>query len=267
MKKLLFLLLTILFFSACEKQIPKDKTQEEIADISISKKSKIIVCHYDALTGTSKTIEVTENALAAHLAQGDLVGDCSQVLTTICDQDWMIKNLDVDHYRNGDPIPQVTDPAIWATLTTGAWCWYANNSANGPVYGKLYNWFAVNDPRGLAPVGWHVPSDAEWTTLTDCLGGESVAGGKMKEAGTTHWQSPNTGADNSSGFTGLPGGARDPNGTFTVDFGYVGFWWSSTEYNTANAWDRDLYYGNAIAYRYYNGKAIGFSVRCVRDYN
>jgi len=265
MKKLLFSLLTILFFCACEKQIPKDKTQEEIADISMSKKLKIIVCHYDALTGTSKTIEVAENALAAHLAHGDLEGDCSQVLTTtICDQDWMVRNLDVDHYRNGDPIPQVTDPAVWATLTTGAWCWYENNSANGTVYGKLYNWYAVNDARGLAPAGWHVPSDAEWTTLTDCLGGEIVAGGKMKETGTAHWFSPNTGADNSSGFTGLPGGHRAAEGSFFYA-GLVGYWWSSTELNTALAWARYVNYISAIAFTLGDTKTHGFSVRCVRD--
>jgi uncharacterized protein (TIGR02145 family) len=120
----------------------------------------------------------------------------------------MKKNLNVSHYRNGDRIPQVKGPDKWAALTTGAWCWYNNDSANGAVYGKLYNWYAVNDPRGLAPEGWHIPSDAEWTTLTTFLGGEGVAGGKMKERGITHWIYPNTDATNSSGFTGLPGGVR-----------------------------------------------------------
>src|ERR1035437_4904310 len=126
---------------------------------------------------------------------------------TICTQSWMLKNLDVSTYRNGDLIPEVTDGSAWSALTAGAWCWYNNDSAtNASTYGKLYNWYAVNDPRGLAPTGWHVPSDAEWTTLSTCLGGNAVAGGAMKETGTTHWTSPNTGATNSSGFTGLPGG-------------------------------------------------------------
>src|SRR5436190_23369500 len=133
---------------------------------------------------------------------------------TICDQVWMIKNLDVSTYRNGDPIPEVTDPSQWAGLTTGAWCYYENNSANGTIYGKLYNWYAVNDPRGLAPLGWHVPSDEELTTLTSCLGGVFVAGGTMKETGTTHWLAPNTEATNSSGWTGLPGGYRNEFGSF-----------------------------------------------------
>jgi uncharacterized protein (TIGR02145 family) len=102
----------------------------------------------------------------------------------------MQSNLNVSHYRNGDVIPQVTDPTAWSSLTTGAWCYYNNDTANGTVYGKLYNWYAVNDPRGLSPQGWHVPTDAEWTNLTSCLGGESLAGGKMKA--TTLWDSPNT---------------------------------------------------------------------------
>src|SRR5690606_33259564 len=118
-----------------------------------------------------------------------------------------------------DVIPQVTDPTIWGNLTTGAWCYYNNDPANEIIYGKLYNWYAVNDPRGLAPVGWHIPSDSEWTILTDYLGGFEVAGGKMKETGTTHWANPNIGADNSSGFTGLPGGYRAYN---SAEFNTIG---------------------------------------------
>src|ERR1035437_8570614 len=128
---------------------------------------------------------------------------------TICTQVWMLKNLDVSTYRNGDLIPKVTTTTAWDALTTGAWRWCNNDPAMGVIYGKLYNWYVVNDPRGLAPTGWHVPSDAEWTTLSTCLGGYAVAGGAMKETGTTHWTSPNTGATNSSGFTGLPGGGRN----------------------------------------------------------
>src|SRR5450759_1177427 len=168
---------------------------------------------------------------------------------TICTQVWMLKNLDVSTYRNGDLIPKVTDPTAWSALTTGAWCWYNNDSAtNASTYGKLYNWYAVNDPRGLAPTGWHVPSDAEWTTLSTCLGGNAVAGGAMKETGTTHWTSPNTGATNSSGFTGLPGGYRNNDGSFN-NVGNFGYWWSSTELNTTDAWYRNLYYnGGNISY-------------------
>ena len=186
---------------------------------------------------------------------------------TICSQIWMLNNLEVTTYRNGDPIPQVTDSIQWVNLTTGAWCYYNNNSANGPVYGKLYNWYAVNDPRGLAPAGWHVPSDAEWTTLSTCLGSDLIAGGPMKEIGTTHWTPPNTGATNTSGFTALPGGFRDFDGSFN-GVGGSGYWWSSTEFNTTFAWTRSLYYlyyPNGSIVRATNPKQGGFSVRCLRD--
>ncbi len=184
---------------------------------------------------------------------------------TICSQVWMAQNLDVSTYRNGDPIPKVTDPIQWAALTTGAWCWYNNDSATyAATYGKLYNWFAVNDSRGLAPVGWHVPTDAEWTTLETCLGGASVAGGKMKETGTSHWYSPNTAATNSSGFAGLPGGNRDNNGSF-VSIGTSSGWWSSTANFIYSAWRWYLTYNSGGLGKYGNSKQNGFSVRCIRD--
>ena len=179
-------------------------------------------------------------------------------------QQWMSKNLDVAFYRNGDPIPQVTDPTAWAALTTGAWCNYNNDSTQGNKYGKLYNWYAVNDPRGLAPQGWHIPSDAEWTTLETSLGGTSVAGGKMKEAGTLNWTSPNTQGNNNSGFAGLPGGYRYNDGSF-LNVGGNGYWWSSTEFNTPLAWYRILYYNNGSINRVNYTKLYGFSVRCIRD--
>ena len=179
-------------------------------------------------------------------------------------QKWTKYNLDVAFYRNGDSIPQVTDPTAWAGLTTGAWCYYNNDPIQGNKYGKLYNWYAVNDPRGLAPQGWHIPSDAEWTTLATTLGGASVAGGKMKEAGTVNWTAPNTGADNNSGFVGLPGGTRLNNGTF-FNVGTFGYWWSSTEYITSDAWSRYLFYNEVSVGSYNYHKRHGFSVRCLRD--
>jgi len=183
---------------------------------------------------------------------------------TIGTQQWMDKNLDVATYRNGDLIPYVTDPTTWAALTTGAWCYYNNDPINNGSYGKLYNWYAVNDPRGLAPVGWHVPTDIEFTTLITALGGESVAGGKMKVTGTTTWQSPNTGATNTTGWAGLPGGFRISVGPFG-SVGYNGYWWSSTQDGVGTAWFRYLGYDNADAYRSNFLKTFGFSVRCVRD--
>ena len=179
-------------------------------------------------------------------------------------QQWMSKNLDVAFYRNGEVIPQVTDPTAWAALTTGAWCYYDNDSTQGNKYGKLYNWYAVNDPRGLAPQGWHVPSDAEWTILETALGGSSVAGGKMKEAGTLNWTAPNTGGNNNSGFAGLPGGNRNDNGAFD-GVGNYGYWWSSTESSPTTAWFRYLYYGLGFFNGVSTSKGNGFSVRCLRD--
>ena len=180
-------------------------------------------------------------------------------------QQWMEKNLDVLTYRNGDIIPQVTDPTAWGALTTGAWCYYNNDSTQGNKYGKLYNWHAVNDPRGLAPQGWHVPSDAEWTILETALGGASVAGGKMKEAGTLNWTTPNTGGNNNSGFAGLPGGYRESNNGSFAFVGNRGFWWSSTENYTYSALYRNVYYGSGDIFWNGASKEGGFSVRCLRD--
>ena len=184
----------------------------------------------------------------------------------IGNQLWMKENLNTSFYRNGDTIHYVTDAAEWAGLTTGAWCYYNNDPANGEIYGKLYNWYAVKDSThgGLAPLGWYIPTDGDWTTLTTTLGGTSLAGGKMKSAGTTRWTTPNTGATNSSGFAGLPGGYRDNGGAF-YDVGYDGCWWSSTEDSTANAWLRSLYYYGSNVDRDNNSKTTGFSVRCLRD--
>jgi uncharacterized protein (TIGR02145 family) len=142
-------------------------------------------------------------------------------------QDWTTQNLDVTTYKNGDTIPQVTDTTAWGALTTGAWCYYGNDATSGSVYGKLYNWYAVNDPRGLAPEGYHIPTTEEWYALTSSLGGSGAAGGKMKSTSSL-WQSPNVGADNSSGFTGLPGGQRSGTGVFTGT-NVNGNWWSSTD--------------------------------------
>src|SRR5690554_4690979 len=182
---------------------------------------------------------------------------------TIGTQTWMAENLKVTKYNDGIAIPNVTDNTAWSELTTGALCDYDNTPSNSETYGKLYNWHAVNTGK-LCPTGWHVPSDAEWTELTDYLGGTSVVGGKLKETGTTHWNSPNTGATNETGFTALPGGYRFFNGAFD-NFGYIGHWWSATEGNTYGAWYRELYFYYSSVYRDYYYKEEGYSVRCVRD--
>lgn len=200
---------------------------------------------------------------------------------TIGTQVWSTNNLEVTTYRDGTPIPQVTDPAAWVNLTTGAWCYYNHISANGVTYGKLYNWYAVagihdNDPNTpnkiLAPSGWRIPTYGEWTTLINYLdpaanGGQSfpnVAGGKMKETGTLRWVSPNTGANNQSGFSGLPGGAFGGNTTF-YGIGTNGNWWSLSELNTVNAWYVYINYDNTNAASNLASKTLGFSVRCIRN--
>jgi uncharacterized protein (TIGR02145 family) len=180
----------------------------------------------------------------------------------IGNQIWMTRNLNVSKYRNGDPIPQVTDPTQWANLTTGAWCYYNNGAVNGAIYGKLYNWYAVNDPRGLAPVGWHVPSDAEWTVLITFLGGGSAAGGKMKAI--AGWNAPNNNATNSSGFTALPGGDHSGFGPFD-GIGDSTSWWSSSAYNATNTWVRFVSSNDALALRYNLPNDFGVSVRCIKD--
>jgi uncharacterized protein (TIGR02145 family) len=182
---------------------------------------------------------------------------------TIGSQVWMGKNLDVTNYRNGDPILQVVNPSDWAGLTTGAWCYFNNDPVNGTIYGKLYNWYAVNDTRGLAPSGWHIPTDIEWTTLGNILGANP--GAKMKSIGTANWTSPNTGATNSSGFTALPGGVRNSSGIFSF-VGSFGNWWSSNEMtSTTNAWYRNLIYNNSLLGRSYGSKKLGYSVRLIKD--
>lgn len=183
---------------------------------------------------------------------------------TIGTQVWMKENLKVTKYRNGDSIPTTTSSSIPNdSLSKYQWA-YTNNESNVATYGRLYTWYAATDSRGLCPTGWHLPTDAEWTTLTDYLGGESVAGGKMKETGTTHWISPNYGADNSSGFTALPGGASYHDGSFG-NMGYHGIWWSAMESRATTAWYRDLGYDGSYVGRIDVNKNLGFSVRCVKD--
>ena len=187
---------------------------------------------------------------------------------TIGTQTWMAENLKVTKYNDGTAIPNITDNTQWSNLTTGAWSYYNNDVANNAKYGKLYNWYALskisNGNKNVCPTGWHVPTDAEWTVLTDYLGGESVAGGKMKEVGTTSWNSPNTDATNTSLFTGLPGGYRYNSGGYG-SIGNDGYWWSSTENNTYYAWYRTLFNVHGDTYRNSNYKKFGLSVRCLRD--
>jgi uncharacterized protein (TIGR02145 family) len=176
---------------------------------------------------------------------------------------WMAENLKVSHFRNGDVIPYVTDSVAWAGLPTAACCVYQNNFGNVTEYGRLYNGHAVLDVRNLAPVGWHVPADSEWQALVDYLGGSAVAGGKIKEAGLTHWHTPNTGATNESCFSALPGGFRDDTGYHYMS-AYGGFW-TSTENGPSGEWGWSLNYDSREIRRGDGDKKGGFSIRCVKD--
>ncbi len=195
---------------------------------------------------------------------------------TIGNQVWMVKNLSVDRYRNGDPIPQVTNAVAWGSLTTGAWCWYNNDSATyAEKYGRLYNWYAVNDPRGLAPVGYRVASNADWskltkflsptadTTCTNCFP-SSTAGGALKDAGIINWASPNTGGTNVTGFTALPGGDRNSAGVFNYVRNYGSFW-TSTSFQPSTALFRYLFSGSASIANNFDDKRVGYSVRCIKE--
>ena len=181
----------------------------------------------------------------------------------IGNQIWMKENLKVSKYRNGESIPTGLDDNAWYYTKKGAYAIHLNNNANNSIYGKEYNWYAVSDSRGLCPSGWHIPSDSEWTTLTNYLGGESVAGGKMKSTGTTLWSSPNTEATNESSFSVLPGGCRD--GIMFTDGGDMAYFWSDTENGKSHAWIRTLFYFDGSVERYGDGKSVGASVRCLRD--
>ena len=183
----------------------------------------------------------------------------------IGNQIWMKENLRVSRYRNGDLIPIVTDNAAWAALTTGGRTWYDNDSTTYEnPYGNLYNWYAITDNRGLCPYGWHAPTDAEWTILTTYLGGESIAGGKMKSTGTAYWNTPNTAATNESGFSVLPGGFRHRLGIFWYIRSDV-YFWSDTEDYSYYAWYRSLDNSNGSVIRASGIISNGFFVRCLRD--
>jgi uncharacterized protein (TIGR02145 family) len=188
-------------------------------------------------------------------------------IVTIGTQVWMAGNLKTVKFNDGSAIPLVTDKAAWNALTTPGYCWLNNDeAANKVTYGALYNYYVVdpasNGGKNVCPAGWHVPTDGQWTDMTTFLGGEVGAGGKIKETGTAHWQTPNTGATNETGFTALPAGGRG------YDFGVTGTeanFWTSTEYETNSAWDRFISFSNSNVHTQYYGKRNGISIRCLKD--
>ncbi|MBS1508446.1 MAG: caspase family protein [Bacteroidetes bacterium] len=183
---------------------------------------------------------------------------------TIGSQRWISKNLNVSTFANGDEIPEAKTPDEWRSASDKhqpAWCYYNNDPANGATFGKLYNWYAVHDPRGLAPAGWHIPTDEEWTKMTSGLGADGVVGNTLKS--TSGWSNKGDGS-NSSGFTGTPSGFRYTVGKF-ADIGKSGYWWTSIESNAGSAWCRNLFNYNDRIYRGADYKGCGFSVRCIKD--
>lgn len=219
----------------------------------------ILYILFFAITGSCKKDKDDSNPSTVLDVDGNLYHT-----VTIGSQVWLKEYLQVMKYNNLDPITNVTGNTEWSNLNTGAYCNYNNNSSNVGTYGRLYNWYAVIDSRKICPTGWHVPSNEEWNTLVTTLGGEATAGGKLKESGTIHWNDPNTGADNSSGFTALPGGYRYANGSF-FDIQNSGFFWTSTGAGD-NAYSWELFYNDGAAYENGNNDAKnGYSVRCIKD--
>ena len=260
MKKLILSFLTLFLISMLKAQNVGIGTSSPSATLHVNGTFKVV----DGTQGDGKIL--TSNATG--LASWQLPLSSPPVnypVVWICCNPWMTKNLDVSSYRNGDAIPKVTDNAAWAALTTGAYCYYNNDSTlYAATYGKLYNRYAINESRGLAPEGWHIPTDFEWSTLSSCLGGDALAGGPLKEIGTTHWNSPNTGATNLSGFTGLPGGSRNDLGTFG-EVGSSGLWWSSSEDSPGFFFFRSIYSIFDDLARSSSVPRLGLSVRCLRN--
>ena len=180
-------------------------------------------------------------------------------------QVWMVENLKTVSYRNGDPISNVTDTTEWVNLTAGAFCYYNNDKNNSISYGILYNYYAVIDGRNIAPPGWHIPSDSEWTILITYLGGQQVAGGYLKENGTLHWQAPNYVATNQTAFNALPGGFRSNYRGIFFNLGTQGNWWSSTLNYSDRAWSFNMPNTSKFTWEMNSSMLNGYSVHCVKD--
>ena len=177
---------------------------------------------------------------------------------------WMAENLKVTRYNDGEEIPLTKDADVWRNLVTGAYCWYNNDETSfKDTYGALYNGYTM-DAGKLCPLGWHVPEAEDWKELGEFLGDSAKAGGKLKEAGTTHWLSPNKGADNSSGFTALGTGIRYFEGTYASILSYSAIW-SSTEVSHDDEWCAGVYFADAAFSLNHRNKKYGFSVRCLKD--
>ena len=233
-----------------------DKKLATVVDTLLFEKTGYVTKNIP-ITSYEGTLNITMTAMPT-----DIDGNVYHTVT-IGPQVWMVENLKTTRYNDGSAIPLDTNSNTWGGLTTGAYCWYNDSATYGSKYGALYNWYAVSTGK-LAPTGWHVPSDSEWEALGTYLGDDTVAGGPLKETGTTHWNSPNTGATNATGFSALPGGVRTNYGAFG-NIGTGGSWWSSTAGGATSSWNRNMNYNLADVCRSDVYNADGFSVRCVRD--
>jgi len=258
------------FLSTDSRRLPYDLenlnalVMKKLAESPVSKKS--VPDHPkpdpDREGGNTKSREPSMPKPLKDLA--DVDGNIYPVIT-IGDQLWMAANLKVTRFRNGDPIPEITDDLEWKEVRTGAFCIYDNDPANRDEYGLLYNWYAVNDPRSVCPEGWHVPSRNELDVLRKCSGDWKTSGGWLREAGYSHWKQPNEGASNKTGFSALPGGARGKDGRFH-EFGIRGRFWSSTQFGKFNeSWNLFLPHNENGALMFRDELSCGFSIRCIKD--
>jgi uncharacterized protein (TIGR02145 family) len=226
------------------------------------------------ITGSCKKSGEDPNNVPSGETVTDVDGNVYHTIK-IGTQVWMQENLAVTHYRNGDPVPWISIDSLWLAADSGAYCDYGNDVTLISTYGRLYNWYAVNDSRMLSPAGWHIPTDSEWKILEMYLGmtGEqadsvfyrgTTEGGKLKETGTNHWAAPNEGATNSSGFTALPGGYRSD--TFH-DKSVTGNWWTSSKASPDEAIHRSVSCARSGIVRgtYHMNETLGLSIRCVKD--
>jgi len=209
------------------------------------------------------TAENTFKSNSNSMVVNDIDGNVYKTIT-IGSQTWMAENLKTTRYRNGDKIQSVLEPNDWANLKTGALCYSNNEISNKATYGTLYNYYAVVDFRNIAPVGWHIPTDAEWETLVSYLGGFDEAGAKLKEERLLHWKEPNSGANNTSGFNALPAGYRNVFGVFSA-FNICAYWWSFTPQSENNALYYYVRYESKTVIKNALGKTNGFSIRCIKD--
>ncbi len=252
-----------------QKPDAQTKASRGIIEMQYSQGDQLLfTCYTDIYAVVIPLIATESTTITAHFTPCTDGDGQHYPVVYIGDQVWMARNLATTKYRNGTDIPHVTAGSTWNNLSTGAYCWYNNQSAYGEVYGALYNWYAThpetNGNHALCPEGWRVPTDEDFTTLTSFLGGTVTAGGKLKETGFAHWKSPNVGATNEYGFTALPGGSRGWNANF-LNMGEYGWLWTGSEQQGNFAWLRNMFHSAANMGRGTIHKSHGLSIRCIKE--